>query len=151
VHATGGLEPVVADRDGLVLQQAHELVLLDALLPDPPQDGEPLLQAQRRNANRERICGGDRGASRGGGSVGSRRGVHGGGGGGWREARRVSSASVGDDGLHVLDGLCDPKAFAAPLRTGPLPPTSGPKDLAGLHEFCPNSAPGLWFLKNYCT
>jgi hypothetical protein len=129
VHATGGFEPVVADRDGLVLQQAHELVLLDALLPDPPQDGEPILQVQRRNASRERICGGGvRGANGGGGRAGgcvwSRRGVHG--GGGWREARRVSSASVGD-GLHVLGRLCDPKAFAAPLRTGPLPPTSGPK------------------------
>jgi hypothetical protein len=91
VHATGGLEPVVADRDGLVLQQAHELVLLDALLPDPPQDGEPLLQGQRRDGS----CGSIRGGA--GGCLGSWRGVHGGGG---RGARSVS-ALVGDDGPAV--------------------------------------------------
>lgn len=102
MHAAGRLEAVVADGDGLVLQQAHELILLDALLPDPAQDGEPLIHAQRRDASRESIGCGGRGSCGGGGSgwgcVGSLRGVHGGGGGGGggREARRVS-ASMGDD------------------------------------------------------
>lgn len=67
VHASGWLEAVVADGDGLVLQQAHELVLLDALLPDPPQRREPLLERHRRHGPRQIVYGGGRGGDGGGG------------------------------------------------------------------------------------
>lgn len=67
VHASGRLEAVVADGEGLVLQQAHELVLLDALLPDPAQRLEPLLERHRRHAPRQSLHGRDRGCGRGSG------------------------------------------------------------------------------------
>jgi hypothetical protein len=85
VHASRGLEAVVADGYGLVLKQSPELVLLDALLPDAPQHFEPLIQGHRRHAPRKTLGGrgsGGRGRGRAGGCLGCRRGVHGSGGGG---------------------------------------------------------------------
>lgn len=101
MHASGGLEAVVADGDGLLLEEVPELVLLDALLPDPPQQIKPLIQGHRRHAPGQTL--GGRGSSGGGGrgcaggSLGCRRGVHGSSGGGgaakdstrsWRETAR---------------------------------------------------------------
>lgn len=46
VHSTRGLEPIVADRLGLVGQQIPKLILLDALLSHTPHDLVLLLQTQ---------------------------------------------------------------------------------------------------------
>jgi hypothetical protein len=119
VHATGGLEPVIVDRDGLVLQQAHELVLLDALLPDPPQDGEPLLQRQRRDASCESVRGGA-GGCLGGAGVAS-----------------MAAAAGGERGrfrrwLETTDRWCQAgcgiQALWALLQIGLGPSKSAPKD-----------------------
>jgi hypothetical protein len=90
VHASGGLEAVVADGHGLVLEQAPELVLLDALLPDPPQQSEPLIQGHRRHATRQILGGGGGGRGGSGSRLVRRRGVHGSGcgGGGAKDSTR---------------------------------------------------------------
>jgi hypothetical protein len=73
VHATGGLEPVVTDGGGLVLQKPPELVGLDALLADAHQQFEPLVQGHPPNGPHE-VLGGSSGS--GGGGVRSRGRVH---------------------------------------------------------------------------
>ena len=106
VHAAGGLETVVADGDGLLLQQVHELVLLDALLADPPQQLEPILEAHGRHPRGEILHGGGGGGGGGGrrgvgGAPGRLRGVHGGGdggdgGGGRRVLRQAAREEAAD-------------------------------------------------------
>ena len=92
MHAAGGLEPVVAGGDGLLLQKPPELVGLNALLANAHQQLEPLVQGHPGHGPRE-VLGGGNGGRRGGG-IGSRGRVGGDLGSGGGVGRR---GSVGVD------------------------------------------------------